>query len=393
MGFSMKEAASYDPLSVCVLEPFMGGSHLAVARGWQRTSSHSVTIEGLPARFWKWRMRGAAFEFARKVRSGELTADIWFAVGLMDLAHFRALVPPGVPAVLYMHECQAAYPWPGGEGPGERDLQFLITDLASAAAADWVAFNSEYLRRGFFEETVRFLRRMPDSRPLWLLEEIEGKSSVVPIGVELADIGQLEREDRWRSRASASGSASQKARPTLLWCHRWEYDKNPEEFFSVAFSLADRGVEFDLIVAGKEYGSAPPVFAEARERLSERIVHWGGVEDRAKYLELLARSDVVVSCALHETFGISMIEAAFAGAHPLAPKRLSYPEIFPKELHADCLYGDPDELERKLEGLLTGAEELVEPFRLREAFGRYRWSSMIGGFDRLVDVVSERGAM
>jgi hypothetical protein len=43
-------------------------------------------------------------------------------------------------------------------------------------------------------------------------------------------------------------------------------------------------------------------------------------------------SDFVVFTAHHETFDMAMIEAAYSGAHPLVPRRLSYPEIFPEGL-------------------------------------------------------------
>lgn len=359
----------------------MGGSHLAVAKGWQRNSAHEVAIEGLPARFWKWRMRGAAFEFAKRVRDKGLETDLWFAIGLMDLAHFKALVTGHIPTVLYMHECQAAYPWKGGGGPEERDLQFLVTDLASAAAADRVVFNSSYLRDAFYRETAEFIRRMPDIRPLWLLDEVMENSTVVGIGVELSDV------------AESVVPQTRDAKPKLLWCHRWEHDKNPEEFFRAVFNLADLGVEFELIVAGHEYERAPSVFTEARERLGDRIIHWGGVSDRKLYIELLAQADVVVSCALHETFGVAMIEAAYAGAHPLAPRRLSYPEIFPQNLHGRCLYADREELELKLEGVLTGHLERATGEELRAAFGRYGWPEAIGAFDALVAEVLEKGGV
>ncbi|MCK5007550.1 MAG: DUF3524 domain-containing protein, partial [Spirochaetales bacterium] len=45
------------------LEPFYGGSHREFAEGWQQSSRHTLELHTLPARFWKWRMRGAALYF------------------------------------------------------------------------------------------------------------------------------------------------------------------------------------------------------------------------------------------------------------------------------------------------------------------------------------------
>jgi glycosyltransferase involved in cell wall biosynthesis len=50
--------------------------------------------------------------------------------------------------------------------------------------------------------------------------------------------------------------------------------------------------------------------------------------DKRSYYQLLAKSKVVVSTALLEMFGISMIEAVMLGCYPIVPDRLAYREIF-----------------------------------------------------------------
>ncbi|MFO7645973.1 MAG: DUF3524 domain-containing protein [Desulfosarcina sp.] len=47
-------------LKFLCLEPFFGGSHREFAQGWVAHSRHCIDLLTLPARFWKWRMRGAA---------------------------------------------------------------------------------------------------------------------------------------------------------------------------------------------------------------------------------------------------------------------------------------------------------------------------------------------
>lgn len=49
--------------------------------------------------------------------------------------------------------------------------------------------------------------------------------------------------------------------------------------------------------------------------------------DKASLYRLLGSARAVVSFARQETFGIVMQEGAALGAHPLAPRRLSYPEV------------------------------------------------------------------
>jgi hypothetical protein len=77
---------------------------------------------------------------------------------------------------------------------------------------------------------------------------------------------------------------------------------------------------------------------ELRDLLSGigALGQWGFVEHRQDYLELVQRSDVVLSTALHDFQGLSMLEAAALGCSPLAPDRLAYPEWFAR----DCLYRD-----------------------------------------------------
>lgn len=130
-----------------------------------------------------------------------------------------------------------------------------------------------------------------------------------------------------------------RSRPVILWNHRWEHDKNPEEFFAALFTLQDSGCDFDLIVLGESFRQAPPIFAEARARLVGRIRQFGYAESPDQYAAWLKQGDVVVSTARHEFFGISVIEAVRAGCRPVLPDRLSYPGLFP----AEYLYG-PGEL-------------------------------------------------
>ncbi len=56
------------------------------------------------------------------------------------------------------------------------------------------------------------------------------------------------------------------------------------------------------------------------------LIRW-----RAEYEALLRRAQVVVSTSRQEFFGVSVVEAVHAGAHPLVPDRLVYPEWFPEE--------------------------------------------------------------
>jgi len=53
-----------------------------------------------------------------------------------------------------------------------------------------------------------------------------------------------------------------------------------------------------------------------------------------------------VSTAQHEFFGLAVVEAIAAGAFPVLPNRLVYPERIPEEYRDTCLYDEGGLVER-----------------------------------------------
>nr|WP_283251121.1 glycosyltransferase [Rhabdothermincola salaria] len=173
----------------------------------------------------------------------------------------------------------------------------------------------------------------------------------------------------------------------VLWNHRWEYDKAPEDFFAALHALADQGVAFEVAVAGESFRVVPPAFAEARDRLGPRIVHFG-TADRAGYVDLIGRADVVVSTARHEFFGIAVVEAMAAGASAVLPRRLAYPELVPTP--EPYLYDDEDDLVRSLRTALTDHEgRRAAAGAARAHVARFAWPTVAATYDALVDQLSE----
>ena len=375
------------------LESFYGGSHRDVADAIVEHSRHEVDLRTLPARFWKWRMRGAALGFAREVAE-PARYDLIVCTGLVSVADFLALARPGVvragawrrplpPVLLYAHETQIVYPAPSAR---EADLHFAFTDLANMLAADHVAFNSRTHRDAFLAALPGFLRKLPEHRPMWAVDEVTAKSSVCHPGVRW-QAGRGEREQGAANGPSGCPGAATTA-PLVVWNHRWEFDKDPHAFFAALDEIKRRGIAFRLALLGENFQVVPKPFLEARERFAREIVHYGYVADRGEYERWLAAAHVVVSTSIQENFGISVVEAIAHGARPILPRRLSYPEIIPHEFH-DALYDSPAELVTKLAAALE--TPTPPPHALVEHARSFSWELRIEAFDALFERVA-RGA-
>jgi glycosyltransferase involved in cell wall biosynthesis len=119
--------------------------------------------------------------------------------------------------------------------------------------------------------------------------------------------------------------AKPKDPPLIVWNQRWEHDKGPEELREIVAGLIESGVDFAMAMCGEVFVSVPPTYAEITELLGDRLIHEGWAE-RDEYVDLLNKASVVLSTAQQEFFGIAITEAVAAGAHPVFPNRLVYPE-------------------------------------------------------------------
>jgi glycosyltransferase involved in cell wall biosynthesis len=248
----------------------------------------------------------------------------------------------------------------------------------SMLAADRVAFNSSYHLEAWFEELPRLLKHFPDCSHLPLVPDVRAKSMVLPVGCDLT------RLDAARTKADDVDV------PVILWNQRWEYDKAPEVFLQALDVLAEEKVPFQVILAGSNVRQRAAEFEAARERLGTRVIHYGWA-DRETYARLLWQADLVVSTALHEFFGISVVEATYCGCLPLLPRRLAYPEVIPESHHEVCLYDGFEDLLARLRRALAcweGARRAA--MGLREAMARYDWTAMAPRYDAVLEQVTHR---
>jgi glycosyltransferase involved in cell wall biosynthesis len=350
------------------LEPFYGGSHQDFADGWVAHSRHQIDLVTLPARFWKWRMRGAALHFTGKVKDPSAYHGL-IASNLMSLSDLKALWGVACPkALVYFHENQLSYPLPLGE---TMDYQFGFTDITTGLAADRLLFNSRTHLDAFFAALPGFIAMMPEYRPNWVIERIRAKAAVQYPGCNYPS-GPAELKPWELSQG-----------PLIIWNHRWEFDKAPGTFFTALDRILSLGLEFRLALLGENFQVVPKPFLTARERYGARVVQYGYEPSKEKYLAWLREGVVVVSTALQENFGISVVEAIRHGCFPLLPNNLSYPELIPEEYHRDCLYSGGEDLVAKLRLLLQEPEKYGDKREdLASQMGRYAWEQVIADYDR-----------
>ncbi len=321
-------------------------------------------------------MRGAALYFARTVESpraydGIVTTD------LMSLSDLKMLWGPDLPpALVYFHENQITYPLAQGE---TRDVQFGFTDITTALAADRVLFNSVTHFDDFLTALPAFLKMMPEFHPLWVVDAIRKKATVLHPGCRF-QAGDLPLNE------------PETDPPLIIWNHRWEFDKNPVDFFAALDAMLHRGLDFRLALLGENFQKVPKPFISAKQRLGEKIVCYGYESSRKSYQKWLQKGALVISTAHQENFGISMVEAIRQGCLPLLPDRLSYPEILPETFHDRFLYTDQQDLEDKLAAILSNYADFKDNRQpLARSMEPYAWDLAAPRYDRELENLAGSG--
>ncbi|OED38638.1 hypothetical protein AB833_19105 [Chromatiales bacterium (ex Bugula neritina AB1)] len=317
----------------------------------------------LPDRHFYWRARSNGMTFAYS-HATELSEkfDLIVATSMVDLCSLRGFVPAlaSVPTIVYFHENQFDFPV---RNSSTNIVNAQLTSIYTALCADCVLFNSSYNRESYFDGASRLLRKMPDGIERGIMLPVEKCAQVLPVPVNPTVVP-----------ASPRTSITGKKSVEIVWNHRWEYDKQPEVFFAAMRALKETGVKFKLHVMGQSFRQVPECFSEARHSLSEEIVTWGFQPEEA-YHAVLDKAHIVMSTALHDFQGLSMLEAIQHGCVPVGPDRVAYPEYIPKSL----LYcTDADEVKSAVARLLEVVSgELPSPpdiscYNATELLPRYR---------------------
>jgi glycosyltransferase involved in cell wall biosynthesis len=323
----------------------------------------------MPGENWRWRMLGAALHIADNIPPLEKYDGI-IVTDLFNLADFKALVGTRCPPVLaYFHENQMTYPQP----PGDKGaFQLGIINITTALVADRVVFNSKMHKDAFLNAIPDFLKRGRDCGPKGIEDKIREKADVLYPGITL----QIDRN---------IDAEKQTDPPLIIWNHRWGFDKNHEMFFSVLEELNGMELDFHLAIMGENFGKIPQEFKKAEKEFGDRILQFGYVPSREEYEKWLKRGAVVISTAMKENFGMSVIEAMIMGCVPLLPDRLSYPEILPEEFHEHFLYKSRHDLIEKLFIIISDYKRYEEiQDRLARKMRSFLWENGADRYDRVL---------
>lgn len=298
-----------DAPCIWLLSAYRSTSHAAWADWLVDTFKHIrwQRLE-LPGRHFRWRIRGNPLSWLDQLP--EETPALILATSMVDLATLKGLHPrlAAVPVIYYFHENQFAYP---SSEQQHDSVDPQMVQLYGALAADRLLFNSAFNRRSFFNGIDALLQKLPDQIPQNLLPRLDPKSAILPVPI--------------RSFANANAHRNPQL---ILWNHRWEYDKNPQLFADALLRLKQTNQPFQLALLGERPSKKPAALLQIEQQLASHIV-FNGRANKEDYQHYLQQAAMVVSTAIHEFQGLAILEAVSAGAVPLAPDDLCYPEQYP----------------------------------------------------------------
>lgn len=386
--------------SVLVLEPFCGGSHAAFWNGWKRESAHAIQLVGLPAVHWKWRSRHASFTFAQRcqqlIEAGN-RFDVVVCSEMLCIPTWRGFVGTPLnelPIVAYFHENQFTYPLSDGQ---TRDYHYAYDNVLTAIAADEIWFNSAYHRDEFAHAAITWLKRMPDYGHLDVFQAAAQRAKIHPPGIsppaQLATAFSTERKAPHQTDATNSCTGPVDRPLNIGWVARWEHDKRPDQFVWVIERLLEKQCDFRLILLGQQFARRPPELDALLQLAGERILHCGYAASTTEYWQWLQQIDVVISTADHEFFGIGIAEAIYAGAYPLLPNRLVYPELLELMHHPNRrqhLYDSMDQLVNELLDIIQAFSARTWPHHAEQQecdVQRLTWARLAQAYDGAIETI------
>jgi len=320
-------------------------------------------------------MRGSAATLAPSLiaASQQSMPDLLVVSDMIDLGDLLARLRgthARVPVALYLHENQLTYPRQVDEA---LDVGLAWITWRNLTLADEIWCNSAFHRDDLLASLPRFLEDVPDHDHAGELASVAGKIRVLPIGVDIP----------------AAGTRS--SPPLIVSNQRWHHDKDVAAVVRALLRIAADGGQFCAAMIGDDSGGLADEINPLLDQLGERVVARGH-QPRGAYERILGEADIVVSAARNEFFGLAVIEAVGAGAVPVLPNAVAYPETIPAEYHSAVLY-ESGELRRALSATLAELPARREAIAgLAESMTRFCWPQVAVGYDRAAAALAESGS-
>ena len=367
--------SSFKPLNIVLVEPFFSGSHKSWAEGYQHHSQHNISIISLKGIYWKWRMHGGAITLAKMFNNHieeEGLPDLIIVTDMLNLPVFESFANiNNIPIVSFFHENQLTYPWStqDRDKAKKRDHHYGFINYTTALRSDKVMFNSRFHKDSFINALKTFLKQFPDHNELSNIDVIAEKSVVSYLGLDLQKFNEYK-------------VSNDNEVPIILWNHRWEYDKNPKEFFECLQKIKSQGIPFKLVILGEQFETEMPVFSDARENFSDDIIHMGYCESFKEYATWLWKANILPVTINQDFFGGSIMEAVFCNTYPLLPKRLTYPELFDDTMNKNNFYNDQENFLDKTKQVLINQE--LSNYSLKKIAQKYDWVNIAPKYDLIM---------
>ena len=365
-------------MKIAIIEPYYTGSHTSWIEGIQKYSSHDIKVFSLPGRHWKWRMQGACVTLADEFIKSNFTPDLILVTDMLHLPVFLSLtkeITHSIPTVIYFHENQITYPLSERDSDvkNSRDNHYGYINYLSSLTADHILFNSNFHMDSYLQALPHFLQSFPDYNNVETVHNIKEKSSVLYIGMDLKKFDNCKINNDNHI-------------PVILWNHRWEYDKNPDDFTNILLQLEKKNIPFELVIIGNAANNIPECFAILERKLKERIIKFGSAQTFKEYAQWLHRADIIPVTSNQDFFGISLMEAMYCKTIPLLPERLTFPELIDMHKFKNYFYTKNDMLEKLIYFCKKFAEIDRNDFFLIAQ--QYDWSNMISVYDETFEKIA-----
>ena len=349
---------------ILFLESYYSGSHKFFLNQIKTHTKHSIDILTISDMGWRLNFERSALYFYSKIENIN-NYDIIVATTMTDISSFKSFYKNIPPIILYWHENQFAYPGNKNRYLGLRDIQNYFT-------ADFNLFNSNFHKNDFLTKFNSYLNDFNLSFDSKYLKNKYNNIDIVYPGFDLDALFQFEQK-------------RDNQIPVFLWNHRWSKDKDYSTLFSAMRYLKRRDYKFKLNILGERVYQSNPDFENFKKQLKDNIINFGYLDSKDDYYKAVWNSDFIISTALEENFGISVVESMAAGLTPIFPNRLSYPELIPEKYHSKILFNNYDQFTNSLVNLIKEFPKSKIDFS--EVMKKYDIKISAEKFDKIIEEI------